>query len=69
MHTPNPSFIRVLEFERRERLDGAERDRLVRPLGRAAADGAPRAAGLPRVRSVRAALAVLAVRRLGTSTT
>ena len=59
MHTPNPFVIRVLEFERRERLDRAERDRFVRTLRRAA-DGTPRAAGLPRVRFVRAALAVLA---------
>ncbi len=69
MHTPNPSVIRVLEFERQERLDRAERDRLVRPRRRAAADGAPRAAGPPRFGYLRAALAVLAVRRLGTSTT
>ncbi len=68
MHTPNPSVIRVLEFERRERLDRAERDRLVRTRHRAT-DGTPRAAGLPRFGYLRSALAVLAVRRLGTSTT
>ena len=69
MHTPNPSVIRVLEFERRERLDRAERHRLVRPPRRAAAEGSPRAAGPPRFGYLRSALAVFVARRLGTSTT
>ena len=68
MHTPNPSVIRVLEFERQDRLDRAERNRLVRTRRHAAVDGAPRTTGLPRLGVVRSALAVLAALRPGMST-
>ena len=40
MHTPDPSVISVLAFQRQERLDRAERHRLVRTL-RPASDGGP----------------------------
>ena len=68
MHTPNPSVIHVLKFERWERLDRAERARLGRMLRHAAADGARRATGRPRFGVVRSVLAVLAVRRPGMGT-
>jgi hypothetical protein len=69
MHTPNPSVITVLEFERQERLDRAERNRLVRTRRHAASDGAPRTTGMPHVGFVRSALTVLAILRPGMRTT